>query len=431
MAEITGVAKSWAIFGVVAAGACWYYTRNRDFRRKPGRAPEPVEASQRPSSKVRNKTKGKAKRDDPSGASASETMSVPSVQASGKDGKKKRKGKDKEPSKLANGSSTATKNELHTEIQRDEDEGMDDKEFAKQLASAKAGTSLKAPVQENSGKRTRKPGRLNGALLEALSAPQISTASSTTGADASDEMSSVASPPLTATHTAKGAGDVSDMLETPSAGPSVLRLTGDMEDKKPQKSVQKKAAPQEETKKQRQNRQKNEQKKLEREAAEKERRILQEKQMRAAREARGEPAKNGVAVPKSNAWDKPPNGQAASVAPAALTNGILLDTFEQNGATENTNHTQYPQASAAQKAWSSDLPSEEDQMRMLDEMEGGVGWNTVQKKPKRKTKKGEDDEDVVVHESVVTGTGPKPGVFDPDWPYALTGHPEDSDWPAA
>ena len=427
MAEISGAVKSWAIFGAVVAGACWYYTRNRDFRRKPGQVPEPVEAAERSLSKVRNKTKGKARRDDPSGASASEITPVPSSQDSGNDVKKTHKGKNKATSKLANGPSGTNKNESHTpHIQRDEDEGMDDREFAKQLASAKAGTPLKALAQGNTGKRISKPGRLNGGLLQTSNDPRNSTPSSTTGADASDEMSPVASPPLAATHATRGTGDVSDMLEGPSAGPSVLRLTGDMEDKKSKKPVQKKAVPQEETKKQRQNRQKNEQKKIERNEAEKERRVLQEKQMKTAREARGEPAKNGVPVPKSNMWDKPPNGQ---VAPAALSNGALLDTFDQNDATEDTNHVRNTQASAARKAWSSDLPSEEEQMRMLDEMEGGAGWNTVQKKPKKKTKKEQDDEDVVVQESVVAGVGPKAGVYDPDWPYAQTGHPDDSDWP--
>src|SRR5206468_1295142 len=103
----------------------------------------------------------------------------------------------------------------------------------------------------------------------------ISTgASSTTGADADDDLSPAGSPASGAASLAAAKSvDISDMLEEPRAAPGVLRLTDPKGTMGKQKSKQ---APRTfevaETKKQRQNRLKREAQKAVNEESEKERR---------------------------------------------------------------------------------------------------------------------------------------------------------------
>ncbi|KAF1356714.1 hypothetical protein BDV97DRAFT_278952, partial [Delphinella strobiligena] len=193
--------------------------------------------------------------------------------------------------------------------------------------------------------------------------PNLSSASSNAGY-ADDDLTPARSSAL-------AAGDVSDMLEPTATGPSVLRLTESSRPAKANKQRQQTAAQEADTKKQRQNRKKVEERQAQREAEEKERLVLLEQQRRTAREARGEPAKNGVPAskpPAVSAWavkaaaraTQPPAQEITGGSGSAGTSG-LLDTF--------------------------DKPSEEEQMRIATKLsEDESGWNTVPKGKKQKKK---------------------------------------------
>jgi hypothetical protein len=209
--------------------------------------------------------------------------------------------------------------------------------------------------------------------------------SSTTGGDADDDLSPAVSPPLPAikSEAFPSGNDVSDMLEPEAPAPGTLRITDNGKPSKP-KREQKAALPQE-TKKDRQNKKKAEEKKLQREADEKARRALEEKQRRVAREARGEPAKNGLApakAPSSNAWKE---SQHVGT-PVSTANGQLLDTLaDENQKVKSTSGSK----ANGDKWWSADIPSEEEQVRILTEQDD-ASWNTVvTKKGKKKGKTAE------------------------------------------
>lgn len=277
---------------------------------------------------------------------------------------------------------------------------------------------------------------------------------STAGADADDDLSPVASPTLNAVQKAPSGRDVSDMLEEKAAPASVLSIKASekpVQQKKPQ--PQRQETPQE-TKKQRQNRRKAEEAKQQREEDEKERQKLLEKQRRTAREARGEPAKNGLQpakAPSSNAWASGRPASAVTSAPAH--NGQLLDTFDPDvvstassseaGATNGTAPT--PDSMGNSREWASNL-SEEEQIRILTE---DTTWNEVKGKKQRKNKPVED----VTDEGTDTGVRkeaapvkPAPAVKAPakqenrqpssrfavlDTTPEPVGHSLDSDWTVA
>ncbi|OCL04249.1 hypothetical protein AOQ84DRAFT_380791 [Glonium stellatum] len=315
-----------------------------------------------------------------------------------------------------------------------------------------AGNATKANRQRKGNKKQPKES------ADKAEAYQSTTSGS---ADADDDLSPAVSPTLGATVTkAPSRADVSDMLESRGAAPSVLRLT---EPSQPVRQKQQQAprpdTPQE-TKKQRQNKKKAEERKLQREQEEKERQVLLEKQRRTAREARGEPAKNGLQpakAPTSSAWNLPHHASnvAVSSAPTApASDGTLLDTFDQDGisttsSSENaTNGTSATTDSMNNSMNWANMPSEEEQMRMAME---DSGWSTVPKG--RKVKKaqansaagdatGTDGSDsghpqrevpakkavdptptTVIPPSVGYSTSNEAAAF-------LTGHhPMDSDWP--
>ena len=355
---------------------------------------------------LRDENKGRRKRETTSGtsshgASDAADVSSASVPTSENDRLKKRKSGKNQPSQLAQSSAV----EVGTESAADIDSGnakesdIDNKDFARQLASLKTGTSLNRPASSNETKRTRKQGKqnemvpepFNGSLSKSsglLGVQDMSTASSTTGADADDDLSPAMSPEFGATQSTAPAGGVSDMLEAPSKGPSILRLTEPIIRQPIKQSKSQKQAPESETKKQRQNRQKNEEKKLAREQAEKERRVLLEKQLRTAREAEGRPAKNGLASskpPPTNAWTKPAHGSVPGAPNAAIDTGPLLDTFDEPTSAATIGDQRQTKETVEQKIWDRDLPSEENQMRMLNELDND-GWNTVEKNGKGKKK---------------------------------------------
>jgi len=104
------------------------------------------------------------------------------------------------------------------------------------------------------------------------------------------------------------------------------------------------------------------------------RKAQMESQRRTAREARGEPAKNGMtSAPATNAWTA-----SQKNTPAPATNGsALLDTFSKKPASAGAERK-----GANGSYWQHrDLPSEEEQMRILME-EDETAWKTVEKKPR-------------------------------------------------
>ncbi|KAL0474280.1 hypothetical protein QR685DRAFT_593103 [Neurospora intermedia] len=273
----------------------------------------------------------------------------------------------------------------------DEDDGIDNREFARQFASIKQGTVLNTKKQDEKRQKSVKQSRALEREVEAepqQATPKgVSAPSSTTGVDADDDESSVASPEVKA----QDAGDVSDMLEPTTSGPSVLRLT-DTDKVKQKKAKKEKPMEKVETKKQRQNRKKAEAEKAAREEAEKARQVLLEKQRREARIAEGRAAKDGSAfmaaqAAKSSAWTgNGANGSSHSDS-GAENNGFVsiepLDTFSSSTPAA----AQPAKAPAAEtkkpQTWMSSLPTEEEQMQLLRDEEA---WNTVQTK-KSKSKK--------------------------------------------
>ena len=488
--------QSWTIVGVVGAGAYLYYARSKNTPRTRGRTSSIMSQAQRKVSEVReesSKRRKKGKKTAPSDRRASDAAegSSQSVPSSGKEKSKKRKGVKNQPSELRQSlpSKADDKNlEVGVESEGPDGDEMDNKEFAKQLSRLKAGTSLNKPVDSTATKKTKKQGKRNETLkapsngrvaepAPGASSHELSTTSSTTGADADDDLSPTTSPAFGPTEGTKNAGDVSDMLQAPAKGPSVLRLTQPTEPQVDRQQKQKKAMPEPETKKQRQNRQKNEEKKAAREEAEKERRVLMEKQRRTAREAEGRAAKNGLGVskpPATSAWEKPADGSAAPLKSTAAGES-LLDTFDETAKPVGADtKTEIKSTIATQGNWDRDVPSEEEQMRMLSELDDD-GWNTVQKGGKTKKKptvpaseQGSDTDgkkagaiaakgisngtsigdskeksapsfETVPAKSKVTKDKIDPKIwnrsnihnhpdYDPEYPYALTGHPDDSDW---
>ena len=506
--------QSWGIVAIIGVAAYVYYSQTGKPKRPQGKPPIVSVHLQRRDNKVREDSKAQRKRGEISGASDQGISDVAegssaSVTVSGKNRDKKRKGEKKPPSSLAQSSTANVDYVSKAEVDRVHDgkDEVDNKDFARQLSELKTGTSLTKPANTNETKRARKQGKRNelqpgavkgdaGKTNEAPPSKDLSTASSTTGADADDDLSPAMSPALGATQSAKVAGDVSDMLEAPAKGPSVLRLTEIAQPEAMRHPQPKKKAEEPETKKQRQNREKNEQKKAAREQAEKERRVLLEKQLRTAREAEGRPAKNGLGASKApiaNAWTKPGIGtEASAVVAMPEASGALLDTFDQTNGTAGNNPGRGGNgASRKEKVWEHALPSEEEQLRMLGEMGGDEGWNTVEKSGKAKKRatkiadNGEkaastnggglvDDSNPIASDKGLDGnsniypsyksdssaskgqtTSRNNGVtsqkrkpfngkadpaiwnlnnihkhpdYDPEYPYALTGHPDDSDW---
>ncbi|KAG8421125.1 hypothetical protein J3458_003030 [Metarhizium acridum] len=264
------------------------------------------------------------------------------------------------------------------------DDGVDNREFAKQLSKAKEGKKFSNKAE--GGKQKEKSVKQSRA--NQMHTAVVDEKPSDTGAEADDDRSPVESPVESPKESpevrAVDASGVSDMLEPAAAGPSVLRITDT--DKQKEKLKATKAPQKTETKKQRQNRKKAEAAKQAREEAEKERRALEEKQRRTARIAEGRPAKDGSQFKSTNgdsSWAKgAPNGTGAKL----VDNNEKafhqpLDTMEKPAA-----EIKSQQAPAqAGDSWISSLPSEEEQLEMLKNE--ADEWSTVPAKSSRKSKK--------------------------------------------
>ncbi|KAH7328971.1 hypothetical protein B0I35DRAFT_345967 [Stachybotrys elegans] len=252
---------------------------------------------------------------------------------------------------------------------------VDNREFAKQLSKAKAGTTFAA--KSDSGKQREKSVKQSRAnqisgFAEEKKAPLPVTSADEANTSA-DEAEAAAAP--------ADASGVADMLEPAPAAPSILRITDTTS--KTQKPKAAKAPEPVETKKQRQNRKKAEAAKAARQEAEQERKLLEEKQRRQARIAEGRAAKDGSQFMAVNgnksAWTQGAANGASDKASDAEVLHQPLDTFEQ------PKPEPVRAEPAATGTWASSLPSEEEQMEMLkDEADE---WSTVKTKSSKKPAK--------------------------------------------
>ncbi|WEW55777.1 hypothetical protein PRK78_001210 [Emydomyces testavorans] len=302
----------------------------------------------------------------------------------------------------------------------DDGEGMS-LEFAKQFSKVREGNAISTGVSKKS---TPAPKPASRPMTGSSDAYGSTSASSMAGADADDDLSPIGSPVV------KPAGDVSDMLEAPPPGASVLRLTGSIEnEQKNHKNKKSDGFKPAETKKQRQQRIKRENKKHMVQEAEAQRRTLLEKQLHTAREfERQEAAKSKP--PASNAWASgaSANGLQSSITAAAAS---LLDTVEpdnkQMASKDKENN------SVLAKNWTDDLPSEEEQMRLLSAMNSENEWTTVSNKKKdrrRANPPGGAMSDTSSSETQVAKSAVEPVVQSQHVVPTVQSHPLDSEWAA-
>jgi type II secretory pathway pseudopilin PulG len=346
--------QNWAIFGVGVGLASFYYYKTQTPRR-----PAPPAAKKHhhhaaptePSEKASTKKSKPPKKQSPTPRPA--PSPAPSVQ-------------NQEPTR---------------------DEGMNDRDFAAQMTKAKNGTNLAAPKSKEKREKTVTQAK---ATCKAAQDSESSQAG-----DADDDLSPVTSPTLQA-------GDVSDMLELTPAGFTTVRVTAAKNPVK-EKAPRQKKEETVETKRQRQNKQKKEREQEIRKEQEAQRQQQLENQRRTAREARGEPAKNGVPVskpPVNNPWaaSKPVETKDDS-APLIVTGSspTLLDTFDVE-STASSNPGLEPSTgptSTSDEPTQRDLAmlSEEEQFNMAKkESEDSSGWTTAA--PKKQKKKANANGDI-------------------------------------
>lgn len=357
-------ASSWITFAVVGGSLAYYYW--------PSQKSAPTGRRQ----SVQETPAKSSKRTDRSG-----------TEKDGSAGTKKRKAPKKEQPQSQPQQTPAV---VVDQAEREEKEDMSNRKFAEQMAKARKGANLTAPKSKEGRIKTVKQG-------SAVGTPVLSSEGSQTGADGDDDMSPAASP-------AFNAGDVSDMLEPAAKGPSTLRLTSPSQPQKERAPRQKKEEAVE-TKKQRQNRMKKEQERLERQTQEQERKKMEEKTRRAAREARGEPAKNGIPVskpPANNAWTEP----KPAAAPAANGNGPLLDTFDADSTASSNGG---PEPSTAATSTNGHLSEEEQMATAMKQSEDESGWSVAA--PKKQQKKKAVNGDVTGNSTPVEATAPKKCVY--------------------
>lgn len=243
-------------------------------------------------------------------------------------------------------------------------------------SESKTKPNTKAAKKQAPRKSVKKAVQEVGNKAEAI----LSGVSSTTGADADDDLSPVQSPSLAAkvANAVPSGKDVSDMLD-PKIVPGVLKIGASEKPARPAKPQQQKSETQKQTKKQAQNAKKREAEKAAKAEAEVERKKLQEQQLRTARLARGEAPgaryQTNPTVPDNNVW----NSTAAVAANKPVT-GQLLDTIDAtSSASSATNGT----APTPDSTSYSNLPSEEDQIAAAL---ADSAWTEVPKGKKKKTK---------------------------------------------
>jgi hypothetical protein len=376
---------------IVAVVASYVYLRvikpNSRVRQPVARSlPAPVSEKAEPKKKKKPAKKDDKKEDKPKEAKAKETKpaetKTPEKAAESpkevKDAKKDKKKKKNTPKEAPKEAARAAAPEVDLAGVADEDETpVDDHEFARQLSSLKEGTKFErrsaADVAANRAKSVKQSRAAKDAAFGAAAKDAEDSSPS-----ASAEHTPDASPELAP---ADSTG-VADMLEPTPAGPSVLRLV-DTEEDKPKNAPKPKEV--KETKKQRQNKRKNEELKAARAEAEVERKQLEEVQRRTARIAEGRPARDGSQFmaanpPAASAWSA--GGAISSAAtPSAMTPSSSYELLDTAGDA--------PKPAASRKiddSWMSELPSEEEQIKMA---KADAEWSTVKTKASKKTRKDE------------------------------------------
>ena len=224
---------------------------------------------------------------------------------------------------------------------------MSNKEFAQQLSRAQAGTTLESAKAPGTSKKERRAAakvsqeQQNGVRA---SVPSTETSSST-GRDGDDDVSPIGSPSTGAVSTAptSRAGDISDMLDAPSAKPGILRLVDVKESSTKPTSKNSQSFQPALTKKQRQRQANAADQKSLREESDRLHEQKKQAQLRTARMADGSSNQTKANVfastSKQNAWQstKP---ASEKLAPISGTNEVapLLDTFENNETTTTPAH---------------------------------------------------------------------------------------------
>lgn len=347
---------------VFVGGATLYYRHSNNRNRRPPSRSAAVESSR---NVVSHRKEGRGKENPTTQLNRDgSSLEDPSI-ASSKNSKKKRPRAEQASNHTDQPAPVENNDSLSADMP---DQDSADQEWARQLQAAKKGVDFSAATAR--GTQQKSKGRKGQSHdVRPLTDPKRDI-------KAHDKSLAPGNGPASE--------DVSDMLEAPAPGASVLRLIGE---EKPQKSKPQQPSVETETKKQRQNRRKVEEKKALLQEQEKERQQLLEKQRRTAREARGEPAKNGLSgsvAPSMNAWSKPVQHSDLAEPLNDLTKQPLLDTFEHETTSTGsgkgqTNESPTPVSSVDDYG----LPSEETQMEMIQEMNG---WNEVPKTRRNKKK---------------------------------------------
>jgi len=269
------------------------------------------------------------------------------------------------------------------ELNEPDENKEEDAEFAAELESRRKGTILASSNRQELRQRTMKQADVNKHV-------EPSATSSTTGAEADDDLSPAVSPSLNPStlDSLPNSGDISDMLEPSRGGPSILNITASDKSQRPTPIKKQRSAPIQETKKQRQNRKKKEEQRLHQQEIEQDRKKLEEKQRRTAREARGEPAKNGVLSAIASAANPWKGTNHVTVEPAPTTNGSLLDTFAPDNVSTSSSGvpTSAASTSTGEVRWEDGLPDEDEQLRRIMEQDESA-WHTVPVGGRRSKKK--------------------------------------------
>lgn len=377
--------QSWAVVAVGAGAAYYYYNAKNNTKAPQAATANTAERSRARPSRKKEEQRPKGKDQGVSVQKQSLQDQPKSATLSSKNASSEEQVRRWNPGKTP-GEETTSRITAQQKGKSEETGEMNDLDFARSLSSAKIGTSLKSSTKSDLPRKSLKQ---NAASL----VPSMSSTPSNSGVDADDGTSSAASPKLHASKSNKNSKgvDVSDMLEPSPAGPSVLKVKESNDPKQEKNPKQKKDVQSQETKKQRQNRRKAEENKVQREEQEKERLASLEKQRRTAREARGEPAKNGLGNVSSlgdSVWKTSGGSASTSANKAELPASVaLLDTYDANGSSNSgpNGSNGYRGSSANTKAeWENSIPSEEDQLRLIKEQDES-NWNTVGKKSKKKT----------------------------------------------
>jgi len=314
----------------------------------------------------------------------------------GKQREEKQKAGSRKPKQSETHQPTYTASADNTEQDNEKDS---DRAFAESLRKTQKGTTFASSKDSKPRIKSVKPSTGN-------KTPELSASSSTTGPEADEEASSGHTVPLGATdaETAPIAFEDDMGVEKPKNHASITITPSNKPERQAQPKKQSSSL-EVETKKQRQNRKKAEEARLAREEIEGVRRQAMEKQRREARIAEGRAAKDGTASgtasykPTSNAW----TSSAAPAVQAPTEDAPLLDTMNTNtngssadkltknlsgmsganGVPGNSGSQTNGTATSA-KANYENLPSEEEQMRILKEQDDN--WTTVAKPKKGKKK---------------------------------------------